>query len=62
MRLTITPPYLDPNSHEALYEIDETVLNAGVKPKPGRSTPGLSMAGQGKKKSMTEAHVSHSET
>jgi hypothetical protein len=26
MRLTITPPYLDPNSHEALYEIDVTAL------------------------------------
>ena len=26
MRLAITPPYLDPNSHEALYEIDQTAL------------------------------------
>jgi hypothetical protein len=26
LRLTITPPYLDPNSHEALYEIDVTAL------------------------------------
>jgi hypothetical protein len=26
MRLTITPPYLHPNSHEALYEIDVAAL------------------------------------
>jgi hypothetical protein len=26
MWLTITPPYLDPNSHEALYEIDVAAL------------------------------------
>ena len=58
MRLTITPPYLDPNSHEALYEIDVTVLDAGVKQKPGQSTAGLSMAGQGEGKSMTEARIS----
>ena len=26
MHVIITPPYLDPNSHEALYEIDVTAV------------------------------------
>lgn len=26
MRFTITPPYLDPSSHEALYEVDVAML------------------------------------
>lgn len=39
MRLTITPPYLDLTSHEALYEIDLTVLEAGRQEKPGLDKP-----------------------
>ncbi|BFU94405.1 MAG: hypothetical protein NTNFB02_11270 [Nitrospira sp.] len=29
MRVSITPPYLDPNSHEARYEIDVVALARG---------------------------------
>ncbi|MEX5218283.1 MAG: hypothetical protein AB7G68_18205 [Nitrospiraceae bacterium] len=40
MRLTTTPPYLDPNSHEALYEIDLTLFEIGGETKSEFDVPG----------------------
>ena len=41
MRLTITPPYLDPNSHEAFYEVDVTVLEVSGHTKSELDVPGV---------------------
>ncbi|WP_447600169.1 hypothetical protein [Nitrospira sp. Nam80] len=40
MRLTTTPPYLDPNSHEAVYEIDLTVFEVSGQAKSQVDVPG----------------------
>ena len=43
MRLTMTPPYLDPNSHKALYEIDLTLFEIGGQTQSEFDVPGESI-------------------
>lgn len=54
MRLTITPPYLDPNSHEAVYEIDLTVFEIGEQAKSQLGVPGEIVLAAAARKSDSE--------
>jgi plastocyanin len=61
MRLTITPPYLDANSHEALYEIDVAVLEGRGHPNPRLPiSDKVALAAEGEESMrMNEERVSH---